>query len=486
MNAPMRSIGEAVPTPDELNQERLSRQPTKVSRSPSSCPRTRYPLLPCLALLVAGCTALRQPGLSEEDKSVVFTPKYAENHVFYICGHPSAGNPGLVLKNAFELVDPNGKPSAECDFDKFAFRAGDHVAVLLSAVRLPSSINLDLGSNYTRDVAVILDIYADSDGTGKSLVVWYQRGVTAGQTLNFSNLLIYQLNNWDNRRPPLFRIRVMDVAAEKNAETRALLANVQQYSSNVSALLTNPFAGPAVNMATRAATLVFANRQNVMLVDYTLQFYPDSIANMLPGTSLAPFRQGTFVLLGRPPQVQSSYWRESAFCFDAATQEVLVRTRRANCAADALSTYRELPAPYVQIAALSSDMIVSSLVAERSAFLQKLLATAAAADLDALAADTKSLSTSLQVFAATQRVYRSRDPADLKDAVALLKNADTPPDQKAALYRFLEDMSADDNGVLCTIDSPAKAEAFAKANAGLRFDKKSSRLQLPKDKRKCQ
>ncbi|MGV8294287.1 hypothetical protein ACV36C_36140, partial [Pseudomonas aeruginosa] len=77
------------------------------------------------------------------------------------------------------------------------------------------------------DYAVILDIAAKDDGSNQSIVVWYQRGVQPDQSLNFSNLLVYYVQRWDERVAPSFRLSVMDVTTERNAETLRALQRAQ-------------------------------------------------------------------------------------------------------------------------------------------------------------------------------------------------------------------------------------------------------------------
>ena len=102
-------------------------------------------------------------------------------------------------------------------------QANAPLSIMMRSVDIPAirdaNGNKTAGIDGPADYAVILDIAAKEDGSNQSIVVWYQRGVQPDQSLNFSNLLVYYVQRWDERVAPSFRLRVMDVTTERNAET---------------------------------------------------------------------------------------------------------------------------------------------------------------------------------------------------------------------------------------------------------------------------
>lgn len=168
-----------------------------------------------------------------------------------------------------------------------------HLGVIVRGVRLPE----DMGGR--RDIAVILDIVTKASEPVTSMVVYYERDVPGGQMLNFQNLAVFYEDRWDGFTPPYFRLRVLDVKAERNARARDLLNRASNLGAAVTGLVPHPII-PAVTVAIEAAKLVLGNQRNQVLIDYQVNFYSLDQFRGSGRSDLGILAEGEWLVLGRP------------------------------------------------------------------------------------------------------------------------------------------------------------------------------------------
>lgn len=243
----------------------------------------RWGMLGLVAGLLAGCAG-GEPRIG--DAYTVHTPIYADNRIFYL--KPGDDERARVLEQA-------GAPASSDAERQLAVPANAPLSIMMRSVEIPALKDAagvkTAGIDGPADYAVILDIAAKDDGSNQSIVVWYQRGVQPDQSLNFSNLLVYYVQRWDERVAPSFRLRVMDVTTERNAETLRALQRAQGVANGAASLANNPLVSPLVGVAFTAAELVLANQRNRMVLDYSVQLYSQSAVSQSAGSNLGLLKQ---------------------------------------------------------------------------------------------------------------------------------------------------------------------------------------------------
>lgn len=378
------------------------------------------------ALLLTG--ACDGPGFGERDQYVVHTPLYADNRVLYLDGQSEGSAEGV-----YALRRPGARETITAE----KMTHGQPLSLVLTTVSLPKEESVG-----SRDIAIIVDLASASDGGGRSIVAWYQRGVKADQNLNFSYLLLFHEAAWDDRIAPLVRIRVMDVTVERNLETRAALAEVSKFQGLVGAAIPNPIINPIFELATKAASLVLANRPNKMLLDYTAQFYSAPQLAAAYGSDLPPLRKGRFVLIGRKDG-DRNYWKQE-FKYDSVEQNVYVSS--------AAASSRPLPSPFVMISISSIDAVVPTSVAARSAFLQKMLSDAQQTNFDRMQEEATLLKGGVDALVAYEQLRRYRTIEALDNVITVMNRSTT-------------DLSVSDQAFLMRQVSQLSKCSFASASA---------------------
>ena len=102
--------------------------------------------------------------------------------------------------------------------EKLAIRAGDPISIVVSDVYLPRDFS------GTRDVVVLLDVYASSQRQTESYAVWYQRGVRGGQKLGFDSLLVYSdQQNAVGRTPSILPHQGVLLPANRRLQPRSFI-----------------------------------------------------------------------------------------------------------------------------------------------------------------------------------------------------------------------------------------------------------------------
>ena len=345
-------------------------------------------VIPALLAASAGCST--GPELFGEGSLAVNTPTYRANRVFYLEPRDVQGTNGDV-RLFYDLVDPvvlsrgaAGRPVAE------PVENGEPVTIVINKAYIPADV---AGSrlDQTRDIAVLVDL-GFQPGKEEFIAVWYQRDVPVNEELSFSSIPVYSLDAWNSDAPPRFRVRLVDVTAERNKRTAELLALSSQVAGSVISLAGTPAAGVAVNIATESAKLVLANDNNRNLVDYEFYFFSAGQLAEAGGAPLALFRKGAMVVTGRPREADETFW-------DRPLQYDHSRKRLQAWAADAAG--QRVDSPYVLASVLTAETLISNLVKQRSALITKILtdsAPAVQADLAGLRRNAEELLRSLQVL----------------------------------------------------------------------------------------
>lgn len=372
-----------------------------------------------LALGLAGCADF---GPLLTDRNTVYTPIFADNRVYYLKARDQA-------KQTQEL-EPLGvainRGAGERPIER-----NSPLSIVLRSVEIPAKSAGDSSANETdsaitgaADYAVILDIGTKADGTSQSLVIWYQRGVQPDQSLNFSNLLVFYEPRWDERVAPYFRIRVMDVTTERNAETKRALERAHNLGNSLGALAANPAVSPLIGIAFTAAELVLANKQNRMVLDYSVQLYSSRAATQAGSSELGVLKRGSYIVVGRPNAAGRAFWKNK-FEFDPESRELTAAKIRVN-----------VPTALISVGTFES--VVPTIVLERSTALTALLAANGAdATIEQVNDATKRLAASIQAFTMGERLVRYRDGESATEILRKLRDASFKADAGTESIFFL-------------------------------------------------
>lgn len=341
---------------------------------------------------LSGCSGL---GPQVNDRFTVFTPEFADNRVYYLGGREDGKNQSLVSLGQISVKGNN------------EIVRNSPISVILRSVEIPAKYESDGKGGMKKgvvsedaDYAVILDLGVRADGSSTSLVVWYQRGVQPGQSLNFSNLLVYYEPRWDDRVAPFFRVRVMNVTKEKNEETRKALERAHNIAGSIGVMAKNPIVTPLIGISFTAAELVFANKENKMLLDYSVQLYSTSAAQQ-SGMELGTLKRGSYVVIGRPPEEARTFWR-GPFSYEPESRLVF---RGANM----------INVPTASLTVGTFDSVVPIGVVDRSNALTALLrSNGSGSTVEAIEDSIDRLSASVKAFAATEKIRTYRNKADVE------------------------------------------------------------------------
>ena len=338
------------------------------------------------ALALAGCGTAAPPSLFGDESLIVNTPRFRANKFLFMGATATDATQVQVWS---QLEDPSTVNVANVDADRIV-RNNDPVTIVVNRVALPKSLTDNKGPT-TRDIAVILDFAATAGQREQSIVVWYQRGVPADEPLSFSELVVYSQDRWDNRVPPYFRMRLVDVSAERNARTRELLNQVGSFSGSLAQVFLQPVAGPIIEIATRAAAAVLSGRDNDMLVDFTFQLFSSAQTSQAGGVPLGLFHKGGLVVMGLPTGQTRDYWANK-FEFEHVSTRVYTK--------DANGTRMLTDAPFLLATVITADVVVPDVVRARSQAITELLSESNLArdSLDIVLDSLTKLQTSLIVF----------------------------------------------------------------------------------------
>jgi hypothetical protein len=386
----------------------------------------------------------------ERAEAVVQTPDYGDNRVFYFEQAVKQEDKEVETAISVALKPSYLAPGGE----DYKPKHGRPLSIILSSASLPKAIS---GTPKSRDVALLVQFGSDAGGGDRTLAVWYQRGVPPDQPLNFGNLVIFHEPMWESRVAPFFRIRLIDVAEERNQEARAELAKVTAFSRAVGLFTANPLVDPAINAMSNAATLVLANGRNKVLLDYSVQFFSDEAADSAPAAGLTRLRKGSFLLLGRPLGMDRTYWRRN-FEFDRQLQDIVEKDTTGKPA---------VISPFVQITVSDQEIVVPALVQRRSTAIQTLLSNAGRENTEALTDAADSLAATVRVFVLNENLRRFRSSQALLAVYEAVDNEEVDKmslskEDLYVLYRVLTTVSG------CSLFSKESVVAWwnAKGSSG--------------------
>jgi hypothetical protein len=357
--------------------------------------------------------AMGLPGCSAPPDLVgypVNTPDYyQENKVFFaerLAAEQQNEARRLQLEHIYEV-----RTDAESGRAGDVIRPNDPISVVLQGVRLPEDL-----PGGTRDIAVVLTIHTSVERGATELVAFYQRDVPPGQMLNFNNLLVFADPMWDSANPPYFRLKIIDVSAERNRRTSAMLGRLSNISAEIGGMVPHPVI-PIVTSAIDAANLVMSNRENRVLLDYQIQFYGQEQVDRAGGATLGPLVAGQWIVLGRARGADASFW-EQPLWLDRRTDRIV-----GAAADDGTGDGGSVPVPYVSVVLLRADAQVPMLVADRSAALIDLLSSPSGkSDVDSIDAAAADLMSAIDAFTVERRLRKYRSLADVEQILVQLQD----------------------------------------------------------------
>ncbi len=416
------------------------------------------------------CTTM-PVGFEDRDRYAVSAPIYSDSRIFYACDI-SDTSPDRPLRRDFEVSKDVADGESSCGGEETQFNNGDDISVLISQVRLDSEDERGLGWNMDgtkkKDVAVVINFDAKAGQPSDPIVVWYERGVAPGRVLSFANLHVYTQSNWDTRVPPYFRLRVIDVTSEKNAEVRAFFEQSSGIYSLINSAMGSSLSAPLLQMVTRAGQLALTGRGNQILLDYTFQLYPAGQMGNIKGTTLPPFYSGTYFLTGRNQETAVGVWKKK-FSLNEWTGQLQ--------ADDA-----PYPAPYVKVVAMRANYTVLGIVEERSKFLNALLRESGRKDRAMAVESARLLYSSVQLYAAVEAAIQQKNMQGLIALVEFGKTLSSDTSSQMEILRMVGDL----NRVPCSFATLDAAKQFLEKNKGTDLEFDSGKLRVKGADLNCQ
>ena len=391
------------------------------------------------AILAVACT--KGPTYnSAYGQHVRYTPTYQENKVFWA---GTISNNEEHYKESVPLLPDFVSTTASLQNGDYV-QHGEPLTVVLSSAVLPTSQTVDTGKH---DLAVIIDMVTAADGKTTSLLAWYQRGVKADQALNFSNLVVHYEPRWDSRLAPMFRIRLMDVATEKNEETEFLLSEAGKYGATIAQVAQIPIAQPTIDIAARAASLALGNKNNTLLLDYTVQFFSQEHIAQSAGAGLGALKRGKFIVIGRPQREDMgtgvapesparTFWKQD-FYYNRLTEIVSIDQEGA----------KEVVSPFISLILVTAEAIVPVEVLERSAYLSNyLFSPEKPSDLERIATESEALFKSVNAYTKKAAFLLHRDIPTFIDLADFVANGkDISPSDSSDLLKDINKWVVDTN-----------------------------------------
>lgn len=368
-----------------------------------------------VALLVPLCGCVPGPQFTGDGAFAANTSQaFRENRVYYLGQEvtmPAETAPGTPkdMIDVRKLLPVYQQPKVPED----NISDGSPLTVLVSSVRIPECVSGPI------DVAVVLDLYTGMETVDQvtSLVVWYQRDVVGGMTLAFQNLVVFSTDSWNSDSPPLFRLRLVDVKAERNSATVSFLAQTEQLANTFSDVIPSP-ALPIVSIAMKAAKLILGNEQNKVIIDYTVQFFGASFVASLNGrASVASLQRGAWMVVGLPQGQASRFWR-SRLVLDQRTEELFderdIPPTNPPIGKGQASYNLGLQSPYITMTTAPYSAQVYGLVQQRSEALMRLLTSKGPRTAEEVTNLSNDLQKSLQTFVLLRQLRRERTVAAVR------------------------------------------------------------------------
>jgi hypothetical protein len=361
------------------------------------------------ASLFSGCLSSDTTG---ETSLLVTTPVYRANKIFYVL-EPKKDEYNKIRYS--DLVEPYEWVASPLERSS-PVHNGEPVTIVVNRAYIPPD---RIAPQRTRDIAVLLDIGMRTGQNEQFIAVWYQRGVPADEPLSFQDLVVYSEDSWDNRVPPYFRIRLVDVTTERNAATAEMLDQVAEFSGVLSSLTSSPLSGSIMSVGLRAARLVLANKKNRALIDYTFHLFSIAQRDEAGGMPLGLFRTGGFVIMGQPLGADSAFWA-SEFQYDHSLRRIQRQTDG-----------KPVGTPYLMATVMTAEAVIPTVVKRRSERIAEVLTDqkTVRTELSEVIRDAMSLQAALNALNMREKFCRFPSKESFKAFLdAVQSNWDKMPD----------------------------------------------------------
>jgi hypothetical protein len=343
------------------------------------------------------------------------------------------------------------------------------VSIVISKAYIPASLKAcvprasDIVFGKGRDIAVLLEV-ATATNEHQFIAVWYQRDVKPGDDLNFRDLLVYSRDAWDSKFPPFFRIRLVDVSAERNTGTENLLKQINGAAGTITALAGAPEATPLLGIAGLVGDLVLAHEKNIPLVDFTFQLFAASTLDEAGGVPLGVLQTGGVIVTAPPCGLHNDYWEEK-LQFDY----------RLNRVEGLNGAVREQP--YVTATILSSDLSVPQIVRTRADAILKRLTDPQVVQTELLDATNDATKLVNALAALSERETFRKRPT--KDTFATLVTKVTSANLDAPETEFYLDNFYQVTGITLP-DFAAYGDWLTRCSANATFDEQAAKFHADK------
>ncbi|QYC11513.1 hypothetical protein [Brevundimonas nasdae] len=375
-----------------------------------------------------------------------------------------------ALKEGYEMAASAGADATTPGVRR-SVRNRQPVAIVASRAFIPADLRTcsprasDILFPRGRDVAVLLDVSTSAEKQD-FIAVWYQRDVSPGELLTFQDLLVYSSDAWDAKYPPYFRLRLVDVSAERNTAVGALLGQIRSSSDTITSMIGAAGAAPIVSIGALAADQVLANDHNRSLVDFTFQLYGAHLLGEAGGMPLGVLQTGGMLITAPPCGETNDYWSHS-YQYDHRLNRVL------NDAGVVQSS------PFILTTVLTADLAVPQIVRTRSNEIVRRLTDPQVVQSELGEAQQDAAKLVNALGALSEREAFRRRPSKEAFKILVERVGRLMPDLDAVEAGFLLDAFYQTTGS-SQVDADGYAAWLTRCSAAAAFNEESARFVVDK------
>jgi hypothetical protein len=205
-------------------------------------------------------------------------------------------------------------------------------------------------------------------------------------------------------------VRLVDVRSERNDRVNRFLNEANKLPGALSGVMPHPVL-PAVSTAIEAARLILANQNNIVLLDFQVNFFSNA-QQKGAATDLLPLRKGEWVVVGRPMGLGSEFWQKAMYLSS--------RTGDLTLACD--DSEKIVNTPYVSLALMQADAAIPQHILDRTqVFLQMLDSPTERKNIDSLESAFLSLESTVAAYKSERALKSYGTKYDLEKIVDLAK-----------------------------------------------------------------